>query len=151
MLIMALSSDFMPAFYFRYLYCAQYTCVRIKKPLYFVRNQIANEIKTVWTHAIARFVNTVLYCVIATKKNFSPRSYFYVIGLFAMLAQLILVAIEILPLYPGCLMSVNSAYSRPNLKLIYNQLDASELRIISRENSAINPLLRHNYIISILF
>jgi len=113
--------------------------------------KIANEIKTVLAHAITRFANMVLYYVIATEKNFRPQSYFYVNRLSALLAQLRFVAIAISPVIPRSLMSVNSAYSRPNLKHIYNQLDAIELHIISRENGAINPLQRHNYIISVLF
>ena len=37
----------------------------------------------VWIYAIARIIHMVLYYRIATEKNPSPRSYFYVIGLFA--------------------------------------------------------------------
>lgn len=37
----------------------------------------------VWVYAIARIIHMVLYYRIATEKNPSPRSYFYVIGLLA--------------------------------------------------------------------
>ena len=35
----------------------------------------------VWIYAIARFIHMMLYYFIATEKNPSPRSYFYLIGL----------------------------------------------------------------------
>jgi glutathione S-transferase len=43
---------------------------------------------TVWVFAIARFVHMVLYYVIATEKNPSPRSLFFVIGLLSNLVLL---------------------------------------------------------------
>lgn len=43
---------------------------------------------TIWIFALARIVHMVLYYAIATEKNPSPRSYFYVI---AMLTNLVLV------------------------------------------------------------
>lgn len=46
----------------------------------------------VWVYAIARIIHMVLYYVIATEKNPSPRSYFYIIGLFANIGVLILLA-----------------------------------------------------------
>lgn len=46
----------------------------------------------VWTYAIARLIHMVLYYVIATEKNPSPRSYFYMIGFFANVGVLILLA-----------------------------------------------------------
>ncbi len=45
----------------------------------------------VWVYAIARLVHMVLYYIIATEKNPSPRSYFYMIGFvanFVLLVQL---------------------------------------------------------------
>lgn len=46
----------------------------------------------VWTYAIARLIHMVLYYAIATEKNPSPRSYFYIIGLFANIGVLVLLA-----------------------------------------------------------
>ncbi|MBU3024008.1 MAPEG family protein [Aestuariibacter sp. A3R04] len=40
----------------------------------------------IWVYAIARVVHMLLYYFIATEKNPSPRSYFYLIGLVANLA-----------------------------------------------------------------
>lgn len=39
----------------------------------------------VWVYAVARLGHMVLYYVIATEKNPSPRSYFYIAGLLATL------------------------------------------------------------------
>lgn len=39
----------------------------------------------VWVYAVARIIHGLLYYVIATEKNPSPRSYFYAIGLLATL------------------------------------------------------------------
>ena len=39
----------------------------------------------VWVYAVARLLHMVLYYVIATEKNPSPRSYFYMIGLLSTL------------------------------------------------------------------
>jgi uncharacterized MAPEG superfamily protein len=39
----------------------------------------------IWIYAIARIIHMLLYYVIATEKNPSPRSYFYAIGLLATL------------------------------------------------------------------
>lgn len=39
----------------------------------------------VWIYAIARIIHGLLYYVIATEKNPSPRSYFYMIGFLATL------------------------------------------------------------------
>ena len=39
----------------------------------------------IWVFAVARLAHTALYYAIATEKNPSPRSYFYMIGLFATL------------------------------------------------------------------
>lgn len=46
----------------------------------------------VWVFAIARIIHMALYYVIATEKNPSPRSYFYMIALFANIGVLILLA-----------------------------------------------------------
>ena len=37
----------------------------------------------VWVYAVARLIHMVLYYRIATEKNPSPRSYFYMVGLLA--------------------------------------------------------------------
>jgi len=39
----------------------------------------------VWVYAVARIIHGLLYYVIATEKNPSPRSYFYMIGFLATL------------------------------------------------------------------
>lgn len=44
----------------------------------------------IWTFAIARLIHMLLYYVIATEKNPSPRSYFYLIGMISNAALLIL-------------------------------------------------------------
>ena len=50
----------------------------------------------VWIYAIARIIHMALYYAIATEKNPSPRSYFYMIGLVATLAAYVVVAWELL-------------------------------------------------------
>ena len=49
----------------------------------------------VWIYAIARIIHMVLYYRIATEKNPSPRSYFYVIGLFANIVLLGMLAVHL--------------------------------------------------------
>lgn len=44
----------------------------------------------IWIFAIARLIHMALYYAIATEKNPSPRSYFFMIGLAANIALLIL-------------------------------------------------------------
>ena len=44
----------------------------------------------IWVFAIARLIHMILYYKIATEKNPSPRSYFFMIGLAANVALLIL-------------------------------------------------------------
>lgn len=44
----------------------------------------------IWTFALARLVHMLLYYVIATERNPSPRSYFYLIGMISNAALLIL-------------------------------------------------------------
>lgn len=43
----------------------------------------------VWIYAIARIIHMALYYVIATEKNPSPRSYFYMVGNIATLVLLV--------------------------------------------------------------
>jgi glutathione S-transferase len=50
----------------------------------------------IWLFAFARIVHMVLYYLIATNKNPSPRSYFYLLGLFANIALLVLILISLL-------------------------------------------------------
>ena len=50
---------------------------------------------TVWTFAIARFIHMVLYYVIATERNPSPRSFFYAIALLSNLVLLGMVAVHL--------------------------------------------------------
>lgn len=49
-----------------------------------------------WVYAIARIIHMALYYKIATEKNPSPRSYFYMIGLIANLVLIVVVALEML-------------------------------------------------------
>ncbi|NVJ62288.1 MAG: MAPEG family protein [Gammaproteobacteria bacterium] len=49
----------------------------------------------IWTYAIARIIHMVLYYVIATEKNPSPRSYFYMIALISNLVLIIMLAIHL--------------------------------------------------------
>jgi uncharacterized MAPEG superfamily protein len=46
----------------------------------------------VWVYALARLAHMVLYYKIATDKNPSPRSYFYILGYFTNLVLIIMVA-----------------------------------------------------------
>ncbi|WP_421134233.1 MAPEG family protein [Alteromonas sp. A079] len=50
----------------------------------------------VWLYLLARVVHMVLYYVIATEKNPSPRSYFFLIGLVANIALLVLLGIRLI-------------------------------------------------------
>lgn len=47
------------------------------------------------TYAIARIIHMLLYYVISTEKNPSPRSYFFALGLLANIALLVLCAITL--------------------------------------------------------
>ena len=49
----------------------------------------------IWIFAIARLIHMVLYYAIATEKNPSPRSYFFMIGLAANVALLILCGVTL--------------------------------------------------------
>jgi uncharacterized MAPEG superfamily protein len=51
---------------------------------------------TTWTFAVARLIHMVLYYGIATEKNPSPRSYFYVIGMLSNLVLIVMIAIHLL-------------------------------------------------------
>ena len=50
----------------------------------------------IWIFAIARIIHMILYYVIATEKNPSPRSYFYLIGLITNIALLTLTVLTLL-------------------------------------------------------
>lgn len=50
----------------------------------------------VWLYLIARIVHMVLYYVIATEKNPSPRSYFFLLGLIANIALLVLLGLRLI-------------------------------------------------------
>ncbi|PWW35301.1 putative MAPEG superfamily protein [Idiomarina loihiensis] len=50
----------------------------------------------IWIFAIARLIHMVLYYAIATEKNPSPRSYFFMIGLAANVALLVLCGITLI-------------------------------------------------------
>lgn len=50
----------------------------------------------IMTFAIARIIHMVLYYVIATEKNPSPRSYFFLLGLFSNIALLIVAALALI-------------------------------------------------------
>ena len=51
---------------------------------------------TTWIFAIARLIHMTLYYKIATEKNPSPRSYFYVIGMLSNLVLVIMIALHLL-------------------------------------------------------
>lgn len=50
----------------------------------------------VWIYAIARLIHMALYYKIATEKNPSPRSYFYIIALLANLVLFILLGMHLI-------------------------------------------------------
>jgi len=49
----------------------------------------------VWVFAVARIIHMALYYMIATEKNPSPRSYFFMIGLVSNLVLLIMLAVHL--------------------------------------------------------
>ncbi|MEH6593375.1 MAG: MAPEG family protein [Halioglobus sp.] len=51
---------------------------------------------TVWVFAVARLLHMVLYYVIATEKNPSPRSLFFVVGLLSNLVLVGMIAVHLL-------------------------------------------------------
>ena len=50
----------------------------------------------VWTYVIARIVHMLLYYSIATEKNPSPRSYFFLIGVIANLLMLVMIGVKLI-------------------------------------------------------
>jgi uncharacterized MAPEG superfamily protein len=50
----------------------------------------------IWVYAMARIVHMGLYYKIATEKNPSPRSYFFIIGVIANIALLVLVGVALI-------------------------------------------------------
>ena len=50
---------------------------------------------TAWIFAIARLIHMVLYYNIATEKNPSPRSYFYVIGMLSNLVLVVMIGLHL--------------------------------------------------------
>ncbi|MBB1273939.1 MAPEG family protein [Psychromonas sp. SR45-3] len=50
----------------------------------------------IWTYLIARIVHMVLYYVIATEKNPSPRTYFFLIGVVANIAMLVILGLRLI-------------------------------------------------------
>jgi len=51
---------------------------------------------TIWVYALARIMHMTLYYMLSTEKNPSPRSYFYLLALFANITLLILIFIRLL-------------------------------------------------------
>ena len=51
---------------------------------------------SVWLYAVARIMHMILYYMISTEKNPSPRSYFYMLGLLANILLLILIFAHLL-------------------------------------------------------
>lgn len=49
---------------------------------------------SVWIYALARIVHMILYYKIATEKNPSPRSYFFIVALLAQIGLLITIGIH---------------------------------------------------------
>ncbi|MEC7120642.1 MAG: MAPEG family protein [Pseudomonadota bacterium] len=49
----------------------------------------------IWLYAIARLAHMLLYYAIATNRNPSPRSYFYLLGVIANIALLVLIVITL--------------------------------------------------------
>ena len=51
----------------------------------------------VWIYVAARIIHMALYYAIATEKNPSPRSYFFLIGVAANVIMLILIGLRLMP------------------------------------------------------
>jgi uncharacterized MAPEG superfamily protein len=49
----------------------------------------------VWIYALARLAHMVLYYKIATEKNPSPRSYFYMVGFLTNFVLIVMVAVAL--------------------------------------------------------
>jgi len=50
----------------------------------------------VWIYVVARIIHMMLYYAIATEKNPSPRSYFFLVGVIANAIMLVLVGLRLL-------------------------------------------------------
>ena len=50
----------------------------------------------VWVYVIARSIHMTLYYVIATEKNPSPRSYFFLIGVLANVVMLVMIGLRLI-------------------------------------------------------
>ncbi|MDO6463146.1 MAPEG family protein [Pseudoalteromonas carrageenovora] len=50
----------------------------------------------VWVYVIARLIHMALYYVIATEKNPSPRSYFFLIGVLANVVMLVMIGLRLI-------------------------------------------------------
>ncbi|HAG41428.1 MAG TPA: hypothetical protein DCL33_16265, partial [Pseudoalteromonas sp.] len=50
----------------------------------------------VWVYVIARLIHMALYYVIATEKNPSPRTYFFLISFIANIVMLILIGLRLI-------------------------------------------------------
>ena len=50
----------------------------------------------IWTYFVARIVHMVLYYAIATEKNPSPRTYFFLIGVVANIAMLVILGLRLI-------------------------------------------------------
>ena len=51
---------------------------------------------TSWIYAIARVIHMVLYYAIATERNPSPRSYFYLIAMLSNIVLIVMIALHLL-------------------------------------------------------
>lgn len=56
----------------------------------FVGVDVMSLANATWVYLVARVIHMALYYVIATEKNPSPRSYFYMIAIFAQLYVLVI-------------------------------------------------------------
>ncbi|MBH0058769.1 MAPEG family protein [Pseudoalteromonas sp. SWXJZ94C] len=50
----------------------------------------------VWIYVIARLIHMTLYYMIATEKNPSPRSYFFLIGVIANVVMLVMIGLRLI-------------------------------------------------------
>jgi len=50
----------------------------------------------IWAYLVARIVHMVLYYAIATEKNPSPRTYFFLIGVVANIAMLVILGLKLI-------------------------------------------------------
>jgi uncharacterized MAPEG superfamily protein len=49
----------------------------------------------VWVYVVARLIHMILYYVIATEKNPSPRTYFFLISFIANIVMLVLIGFRL--------------------------------------------------------